>query len=50
MSPVPGLTDTVQASTDQSGQMGDLVLGLLIRAAGISTGLALLITSALVLL
>ena len=50
MSSLPTLTDAVPSSTDQSAQMGDLVIGLLIRAFGISTGLALLITSALVLL
>ena len=50
MSTVPQLIDTVQRPTVQSGQMGDLLVGLLIRAFGLGTGLALLITSALVLL
>lgn len=50
MATLPRLIEPVQHSSVQSGQMGDLLIGLLIRAFGLGTGLALLITSALVLL
>jgi hypothetical protein len=42
--------DTADGSTAASEQIGDIVVGLLIRVLGLGTGLALLITSALVLL